>query len=128
MPATVPGSASRSKPRRVPALDLAYSLRVWRALAESSFVTDASVITKAAKDLLRMIEQFQDEHNSGSLIRELSRAGLQPISDRDTTALAKNVLSDLAGIAWCLESAVAFLTSELPEAPSADLKEGARHG
>ncbi|VTR93582.1 unnamed protein product [Gemmata massiliana] len=130
MPATVPGSASRSKPRcaPAPAPDLNYSLALWRALAESNFNTDANVIAKAAKDLLRMIEQFQEDHSPGSLTRELSHAEVYAPADNYATTLARHVLSDLAGLAWCLESAVAFITSELLEEPPAELKGGTRRG
>ena len=128
MPATVTGSASRSKPPRAPVPELAYSLALWRALTESNFMTDANVIAKAAKDLLAMIEQFQEEHSPGSLTRELSRVGIRPTGDGYAATLARHVLSDLAGLAWCLGSAVAFISSELLEEPPGDLKGGARHG
>ncbi|MBP3956711.1 hypothetical protein J8F10_15660 [Gemmata sp. G18] len=129
MPATVPASAMRGKPPRAPAPDLAYALKLWRALAKSDFMTDANVIAKAAKELLGVIERFMEEHTPGSLIHELNRSGVRPTTDDSYPAsLAKNVLGDLAGLAWCLESAAAFITAELLEEPPAELKGGARHG
>lgn len=123
----VPTSPAGRKPARAaahtarakrPRNDLAKKYAVAVAVASSPLNTDALAIVKAAEELLELVERVLDQHGSSAFVKAIRAAGAGPVDIDYFIGLAQNVLNDVEGLRYNLESAIAFISSELIDAPA----------
>lgn len=103
----------------LPPQDKSLAIAVWRALANCPFNADAEAIVHLGSQLLQLVEQFVDEHDKSGYVEGLRAAGLAEHVNAHHRHLAANVLSDMAGLAWALDTALGLIGSEVY--PAAEL-------
>ena len=85
------------------------------AIATSKVMGRARHICEAAEKLLEMLESFADEYTVESLATEVAAAGVEGANKRYLRDIMENLLHDVRGSQWAVESLVMCISSEVFE-------------
>ena len=114
-------AACRSRQRPAPPSEAEQRARSYRAVQASEMNRDGLTILKAVRDLLKLLEQFQRDHDEADLAKAILAAGVAGPIARGWGELGAQMLHDTAGALWSLRAYGSVLsTSLVPARDDAD--------